>query len=85
MPALGPERHIAVPRDLGRFRGEADINGRVGPAGPVAIDPDVWSGRALQVDFAELAVTVLHQCIRPLHGAFVLLAIMDIRAHPISF
>ena len=24
-------------------------------------------------------------CIRPLHGAFVLLAIMDIRAHPISF
>ena len=24
-------------------------------------------------------------CIRPLDGAFVLLAIMDIRAHPISF
>ena len=23
-------------------------------------------------------------CIRPLHGVFVLLAIMDIRAHPIS-
>ena len=27
----------------------------------------------------------LRICIRPLHGAFVLLAIMDIRAHPISF
>jgi hypothetical protein len=24
-----------------------------------AIDPDVWSGRALQVDFAELAVSGL--------------------------
>ena len=28
---------------------------------------------------------VLRFCIRPLLGAFVLLAIMDIRAHPISF
>jgi hypothetical protein len=28
---------------------------------------------------------VLRICIRPLHGAFVLLAIVDIRAHPISF
>jgi hypothetical protein len=28
---------------------------------------------------------VLLICIRPLRGAFVLLAIMDIRAHPISF
>ena len=28
---------------------------------------------------------VLRICIRPLHGAFVLLAIMDIRAYPISF
>src|SRR5258708_38399681 len=27
---------------------------------------------------------VLRICIRPLHGAFMLLAIMDIRAHPIS-
>lgn len=26
---------------------------------------------------------VLRICIQPLHGAFVLLAIMDIRAHPI--
>jgi hypothetical protein len=28
---------------------------------------------------------VLRFCIRPVNGAFVLLAIMDIRAHPISF
>jgi hypothetical protein len=31
--------------------------------------PHVWSGRALQEDFVELAVAVLHQCIRPLIGA----------------
>jgi hypothetical protein len=36
----GPSRNIATPRDLGRFQGEADINGRVGPAGSVAIDPE---------------------------------------------
>src|SRR6202161_1399667 len=34
-----------------------------------AVDPDVWSGRALQEDLVELAVAVLHQCIRPLIGA----------------
>ncbi|WP_334406010.1 hypothetical protein [Bradyrhizobium sp. AZCC 2289] len=42
---------------------------------------DVWSGRALQEDFVELAAAVLHQCIRPLIGAHVVLrAIMDISA-----
>jgi hypothetical protein len=36
-----------------------------------AFDPNVWSGRALQEDFFELAgCAVLHQCIRPLIGAF---------------
>jgi len=44
-----------------------------GPA--VRCKPDVNKWRGL----------VLRICIRPLHGAFVLLAIMDIRAHPISF
>jgi hypothetical protein len=29
------------------------------PFGKAARDPDVWSGRALQVDFAELAVSGL--------------------------
>jgi hypothetical protein len=32
-------------------------------------DPNVWSGRALQEDFVELAAAVLHQCIRPQIGA----------------
>jgi hypothetical protein len=26
-------------------------------------DPHVWSGRALQEDFVELAAAVLHQCL----------------------
>ena len=45
----------------------------------------VWTGRALQAKCEFWRVLVLRICIRPLHGAFVLLAIMDIRAHPISF
>jgi hypothetical protein len=32
-----------------------------------------------------MEMMVLRFCIRPMNGAFVLLAIMDIRAHPISF
>jgi len=48
------------------------------------VDPSVWTGRALQAE-SEWRGLVLRICIRPLHGAFVLLAIMDIRAHPISF
>src|SRR5437660_11478129 len=32
-------------------------------------DPTVWSGRALQEDFVDLADAVLHQCIRSLIGA----------------
>jgi hypothetical protein len=45
-----------------------------------AFDPNVWSGRALQENFVEWADAVLHQCIRPLIGAFELRAIMDISA-----
>jgi hypothetical protein len=48
-------------------------------------DPTVWTGRALQAGCEQMEGVVLRICIRPLHGAFVLLAIMDIRAHPISF
>src|ERR1700722_15358243 len=36
---------------------------------PSTHDPHVWSGRALQEDFVELAAAVLHQCIRPQIGA----------------
>ena len=34
-------------------------------------------GRALQARFEQMEGLVLRICIRPLHGAFVLLAIMD--------
>jgi hypothetical protein len=50
-----------------------------------ANDPTVWTGRALQAEFKKWRGLVLRICIRPFHEAFVLLAIMDIRAHPISF
>jgi hypothetical protein len=37
---------------------------------PIPIfDPNVWSGRALQEVFVDLADVVLHQCIRSLIGA----------------
>jgi hypothetical protein len=50
-----------------------------------AADPNVWSGRALQEDFFELAD--LRSCINVsglMIGAFVLQAIMDISARAIS-
>jgi hypothetical protein len=45
----------------------------------------VWTGRALQVENDDLEKLVLRFCIRPIDGAFELLAIMDIRARSISF
>jgi len=36
---FGPSRHIAVPRDLGRFRGEADIERQAQRAASVDNDP----------------------------------------------
>src|SRR6478752_6531244 len=47
-------------------------------------DPNVWSGRALQEVFVEVAVAVLLQCIRSLIGAVLLRTIMDISARAIS-
>jgi hypothetical protein len=35
----GPSRHIAPPRQFGRYRCKADINERAGLDGSVAIDP----------------------------------------------
>ena len=55
-----------------------------GSPNSVAIDPHVWSGRALQEVFVEVAVAVLHQCIRSLIGAGLLRTIMDISARAIS-
>ena len=51
----------------------------------VAIGPSVWTGRALQVESDDLEKLVVRFCIRPVDGAFELLAIMDIRARSISF
>ena len=39
----------------------------------------------MQAECELWRVLVLRFCIRPLHGGFMLLAIMDIRALPISF
>ena len=47
--------------------------------------PSVWTGRALQAESDDLEKLVLRFCIRPIDGAFELLAIMDIRARSISF
>ena len=43
------------------------------------------TGRAVQAECEQMEGVVLRICIRPLDGAYVLLAIMDIRAHLISF
>ena len=50
-----------------------------------AFGPSVWTGRALQAENDDLEKLVLRFCIRPIDGAFELLAIMDIRARSISF
>ena len=52
---------------------------------PSSTLPYVWTGRALQAESDDLEKLVLRICIRPIHGAFELLAIMDIRACSISF
>ena len=53
--------------------------------GPLQKNLSVWTGRVLQAKCDGWRRLVLRFCIRPVNGAFVLLAIMDIRAHPISF
>ena len=45
--------------------GKADL---VAKRADVWNDPNVWSSRALQEGFVNLADAVLHQCIRPLIG-----------------
>jgi hypothetical protein len=52
---------------------------------PSTHGPSVWTGRALQAESDDLERLVLRFCIRPIDGAFELLAIMDIRARSISF
>ena len=70
MSGIDTKRRFAAARMFGRYWGEADI-ARI-PAGCrcEAIDPNVWSGRALQENFDRVGgCAVLHQCIRPLIGA----------------
>ena len=47
-------------------------------------DPNVWSGRALQEDFAELAVSGLASMYPAFDWSVVLRAIMDISARAFS-
>ena len=65
------------------FGGIADMDGFPASRVTAQNDPNVWSGRAGQEVSSTQADAVLHQCIRPLIGAFVLPAIMDISAHAI--
>ena len=57
MPASGPSAELPMSRRKGRSRrknGPDELSGWT-----AACDPNVWSGRALQVDFTELAVSGL--------------------------
>jgi hypothetical protein len=60
----GTPRHFTAMHYFGRFRSEADMHWEAKPAKSVDLDPSVWSGRAVQEDFVDLADAVLHQCIR---------------------
>jgi hypothetical protein len=51
---------------------------------PSSTLPNVWSGRALQVDFAAMAVSGLASMYPAFDWSVVLLAIMDISARAIS-
>ena len=76
-------------RDLGVQAGYVGCWGRSGhdDAGPLLPFLTQLYGPAVRCkpNVSKWRGLVLRICIRPLHGAFVLLAIMDIRAHPISF
>ena len=58
-PAHGPSPHFVAAGQVDRFRGKPDIKRHVGSAGPVAFDPYVWSGRAMQGDFDETVASGL--------------------------
>jgi hypothetical protein len=57
MTACGTSRHSWNCENLGRCWTKSGQRGLKSCDGSDAFDPDVWSGRALQVDFAELAVS----------------------------
>jgi hypothetical protein len=74
--ARGGERTPSIPRialasaqQFGRYWMHCGHRPKWTPAACEAIDPDVWSGRALQEGFVDLADAAFHQCIRSLIGA----------------
>ena len=73
-----------MPKYLGDVRCWVNSGKHLLAASISGFDPNVWSGRALQEVFVEVAVAVLHQCIRSLIGADLLRTIMDISARAIS-
>ena len=73
----GPERRLVQRSEMSDVGGQAEV--------ACARSKDASDGRVLQARCDEWRRLVLRFCIRPLNGAVLLLAIMDIRAHPISF
>jgi hypothetical protein len=82
MTVLGPGLSTATLQQVGSYLGYTFRDACIPREAPP--DPDVWSGRASQEVFIDLAILVLHQCIRPLIGAFCAPAIMDISAPAFS-
>jgi hypothetical protein len=68
-----------------RCWGELDMERLTSPAKSVEDNPTVWTGRALQSDVNKWRGGHCASVSGPCMERFVLLAIMDIRAHPISF
>jgi hypothetical protein len=81
MSPSGPSRHFAATRCFCRFGGEADINGRAGPAGSVANDPmygpAVRCKRLSSIQQIWSCINVSGLCLERVG----LGAIMDISAH----
>jgi hypothetical protein len=86
MSACGHKADMPIASVDVRFRvpGKADVHGRMASPASVADDPSVWTGRALQAESTEWQ-TGLALLYPALAWSRSLLAIMDIRARPISF
>src|SRR5262245_1923138 len=67
LPSYGPSRCKSTSDSMPAIGGLPDVLVIIASN---AVDPNVWSGRALQEDSSIWRLAVLHQCIRPLIGAF---------------